>query len=405
MARSYGAGGAGFSALALAFLGLAATIPTLGAALFSGTLADRYDRRFLLKVVGAVSLGVTALIATTLGFDPSAAISAPGPIGFTMPVWLLLVFPLWAAMTAATTIYRPAFNASLPGMLETHLLGPANGLLYAVTVAVSAASQVLTGLLEAGPGPVVALLVPIALFAGSLAYLFLLGPSEAAQVPTRTGTFLSDAREGYRYLFQRRELLALTLGALTINFLSALAFVELAEYSTFYLGQDPSFLGYLYGVGTLGAGAGALAINQIPFERHLGRVAGALTVGMGVCITIFALTRSPILALLDMFLFGMFPGMFQIAFVAGVQATTPSRVLGRVFAADEVGSYAFVPVGQYAGGLLTYAAGIQATFAVAGAGTIATGAALLMTPIVGRFRFEPNPTSAGSAATPGGPAS
>jgi hypothetical protein len=95
-----------------------------------------------------------------------------------------------------------------------------------------------------------------------------------------------------------------------------------------------------------------------------------------------------------MFLFGLFPGMFQTAFVAGVQATVPSKVMGRVFASDEVGSYAFVPVGQYAGGLATFEYGIPATFFGAGLGLMATGASLLVLPAVGRFRFDPERSGA-----------
>ena len=120
------------------------------------------------------------------------------------------------------------------------------------------------------------------------------------------------------------------------------------RYSAFYLGQGPAFLGYLYGVGTLGAGAGALAINRIPFEHHVGRLLAVLTVGMGFCVVGFIVTHSALVALIDMFVFGMLPGMSQVAFLAGVQATVEDSVLGRVFAADEVGSYSFVPVGQYA---------------------------------------------------------
>ena len=376
-----------FSALALAALGLSATIPTLGAALVSGTLADRYDRHWLMRVVAAVTLAASVTLALLLWWSPHTPVGSLGPAGSTIPLWLLLAFPIWATLTAAVTIFRPTFNASVPRLVEVRLLGSANGLLYGATVAASSATSVLCGLLVERDGAATAAWIPVALFAAS--FLFLVVGPRIEQAPRRRRRFLSEALEGYRYLGQRRELLAVTVGSLAINFLSALAFVELAQYSAFYLGQGPAFLGYLYGVGTLGAGAGVLAINRIPFEHHVGRLLAALTVGMGLCIIGFILTHSAVVALIDMFVFGMLPGMSQIAFLAGVQATVEDSVLGRVFAADEVGSYSFVPVGQYAGGSLTYAAGLETTYVVAGSTMALVGVALLLTPAVARFRFDP----------------
>lgn len=389
IATMYGPGGASFAALALSLLGLSATVPTLLAALVSGTLADRYDRPRLLRGIGLASVVAVGAITAILAADPRAAIPAPGAPGFTLPLWLLLVFPVWASLTAAVTIFRPAFNSALPRLVSTGDLGRANGLLYAFTVAVSSATQVLTGLLAAHGGTAIALAVPLALFALSELLLWRVGPAMAGGERRAPGRFLTQAKEGYRYLWHRREILLMTVGALGVNFLSALAFVELAEYSTFSLHQGPEFLGFLYAAGTLGAGGGALAINRIRFERHVGRISGLFTIGMGACVAGLALTRVPVIALGDMFLFGMFPGMFQIAFVAGVQATVPSELLGRVFAADEVGSFAFVPVGQYAGGLLTVATGIETTYLGAGAGMGLIGLAMFLSPAARLFRFEP----------------
>ncbi len=390
--------GQSFSALALSFLGLAATVPTLAAAVVSGTLADRYDRRWLLRLIGGIALAATLVITLVFALAPSRSILAPGPAGFYLPLWFLLAIPLWAALMAAVTIFRPTFNAALPRLVEGHQLGVANGLLYAFIVVVSASAQVITGLLVDHAGAAIALTVPLLLFLGAELLLFRIAPAPAAPRATDQ-SFLIDAQEGYRYLGRRRELLAVTVGALAINFLSALAFVQLAAYSVFYLGQGAGFLGYLYAAGTLGAGLGAIAINRIRFERHLGRILGALTLGMAGCLAAFSFTHSPLVALGVMFLFGMFPGMFQTAFMAGVQATVPNQLLGRVFAADEVGSLAFVPVGQYVGGAMVFEVGLGPTYLAAGAGMALVGLGLLGTPVVGRFRYEPS--SAPSEIPPG----
>jgi MFS family permease len=391
--RSYPATGSGanFAALALALLGLSATVPTLGAALVSGTLADRVNRLRLLRIVSVVALAALAGGALLLWIRPSAAIAVPGPSGFTLPVWVLLLFPLWAAMTAAATIFRPAFNASLPKLVPAVSLGRANGLIFGLTVAVGVVTWVAVGPITDTVGPVYALLLPILLFAASVVCLFQLRVELQEERTTPRRSFLSDAVEGYRFLGQRRELLALTLGSLAINFLNAVAFVELPLYALDYLRSSTALLGALYAVGSIGGGVGSFLIGRSRFEPYAGRLIALLIVPMGLTVLALPLLHSPVLALADMFMFGLFPGMVQTMFLAGVQATVPNRILGRVFAADEVGSFGLVPIGQYVGGLATIAIGLRSTYLVAGIGTIAVGLVLLSIPVVARFRFVPEP--------------
>jgi hypothetical protein len=61
--------------------------------------------------------------------------------------------------------------------------------------------------------------------------------------------------------------------------------------------------------------------------------------------------------------------MVTTIFLSTIQSNVPDEVMGRVFSADEVGSYALVPVGQFSGGELTVAVGVQGTYLFAG-GTI-----------------------------------
>ena len=68
--------------------------------------------------------------------------------------------------------------------------------------------------------------------------------------------------------------------------------------------------------------------------------------------------------------------MVQTVFLSSVQATVPDELLGRVFSADEVGSYALVPVGQATGGALAFTIGVQPTYLVAGGSIVALAAVM-----------------------------
>jgi MFS family permease len=363
-----------YPAIALALLGLSSTIPTLVAAVVSGTLADRLDRRYLMRVVNLIALAGTIAIAAVLLARPEHAVVVPGASGLYLPLWVVLLYPLWAMETAAITIFRPAFNASVPRIVARADLGSANGLIYAVALLLSiGASLSASGLASFVPWGE-ALSIPIALFLLTQVTLQLL---EADLAPHRDGPlrrFLADAGEGYRYLWQRRDLFEITIAALAVNFFSAVAFVELGLYATFWLGaSDAILLGALVAAGSLGAAVGGLLVSRFAFNLRAGKLLVVFTVGQGLAVLALGLVHSVWLAIPDMFVFGLFPGMFTTVFLATVQATVPDDKLGRVLAADEVGSYALVPFGQWAGGLLTVASSIQATYISAGVGTIGVG--------------------------------
>ena len=356
-----------YGALALAFLGLSSAIPTLGTAFVAGAVADRHDRGALMRVVNLGAIVATALLAVDVYYAPSTHLAVPGVAGFYLPLWVLLAYPVWALVTVSSTLFRPAFNTSVPRLVETRDLGRANGLIYASAALASAAGTVLVGIVLTYRPPVEALAIPFLLFFATQVALLRLRADLAvrrAHPPRALGT---EAREGFRFLYRRRALLEITLGALIINFLSAVALVELALYVATWLNVTAGFwYGVIIAVSTLGGAVGFVSISHWKFEARAGRVIIVLVLIMGLALLGLALVRSIWLAIPIVFVYGMMPGMVTTVFLSTVQATVPDEMMGRVFAADEVGSYALVPLGQYAGGLLTLLVGVQGTFLAAG---------------------------------------
>lgn len=379
-----------FAPLALALLGISATIPTVAAALVSGTLADRINRRWLMIVVNAAAIVAVFGLVLVFTFLPTTPVSVPGPSGFYLPLYLLLAFPLWSVVTVCSVLFRPALNASLPRLVETAELGGANGLLFGVAIVLSiGVSLGATGSLESR-GYVLALALPLALY---LVAQFALYPLPTRLSQARSGPrpgFLADAKAGYVYLWHRRVLFQITLAALVINFLNAMAFVELGFYVRTWLNVgQPILYGGLVAGATLGVAAGSIVISRIRFEHRVGPLLILFILGQGLTVLAFGLIRTIWLAIPDFFVFGMFPGMFQTAFLATVQATVPDEVMGRVMAADEVGSLGLVPAGQYLGGILTAAVGVQATYLAAGTGTGLLSGILATSSRVRKLGFDP----------------
>ncbi|HYA57852.1 MAG TPA: MFS transporter [Thermoplasmata archaeon] len=368
-----------YGALALAFLGLSSTVPTLGTAFIAGAVADRYDRGALMRTVNLASLLATAGIALDVYFAPAARVHVPGISGFYLPMWTLLLYPLWAGVTVTSTLFRPAFNTSVPRLIPTRDLGSANGLIYAVAAGASASGMLAVGVVMSFRPIVEALAIPFVLFFATQVALLVISADLSVHRTAAPRALGTEAREGFRFLYRRRALLEFTLAALAVNFLSAVATVELALYVADWLDLRVGiWYGAIVGAMTVGAAVGLLSIGRLRFERRAGRVAIALILVMGLSLLSLGLVRSVWVALPIVFVFGMVPGMLTTVFLSTVQATVPDEVMGRVFAADEMGSYALVPLGQYAGGLLTLVVGIQGTFLTAGAAIALFGVLMLV---------------------------
>ncbi len=381
-----------YAPLALAFLGLSSTIPTLVTAFFSGAIADRHDRGELMRVINLVSLVAIAGAVADFVIAPAGRIPLPGPTGFYVPVWLLLTYPIWAAVVISSALFRPAYNASLPKIVEPALLGRANGLIYSTAAVGSAGATLLVGALLTVLPIAYAFGVPFLLYFATQAVLLTVGADLSVPAHARRRAVWAEARDGFLYLGRRRELLEITVAALLVNFLSAVALVELGLYVGLWLGLSAGiWYGAILAASTLGVALGFVLIPRLHFEPRAGKWVVVLTALMGVALLGLGLVRSIWLALPIMFVYGMMPGMIQTVVLSTIQATVPDAMMGRVFSADEVGSYALVPVGQSTGGLLTLEVGVQGTYLVAGGAIGVLG--LLMASTFGALRrlgFQPH---------------
>ena len=360
-------------------LGLSSTLPTLVSAFFSGALADRNDRAQLMRVVNLLGLLATAVLVAILVLGPSTHVRLPGPSGFYVPEWVLLVYPVWAGVVVSSTLFRPAFNTSVTRVVPRELLGRANGLIYAVAGGVTASGIFASGILLTVEPAAFALGLPFALFFVTQVALAALDVDLTPAVRTSPSrSLVQDVRAGFSYIGRHRAILELTAAGLVINFLVALATVELALYVTTWLGATQGvWYGAMVATATVGASVGFILIPRVRFERRAGLTMILLTCGLGGTLLALALVHVIWLALPIIFLFGIIPGMFTTVFLSTIQSSVPDEVMGRVFSADEVGSYALVPVGQYTGGSLTYEVGVQGTYLTAGGTLVLFGLLML----------------------------
>lgn len=397
------------AALAISLLGLSAAFPTLAAAFVAGALADRVDRRRLMRWVNAISvlsvLGLVGLLAA----EPTTTVVFPPYLGgLGLPLWVLLLYPVWAVFYVASTLFRPTFNASIPRVLAPRELGAGNGLILTVSVGVSVAGSLAAGLLlDVAPSWAV-MVIPLGLYLVAQFFLVALTGDFAMRRTGRPKPFLTDVYAGFHYLAKRPELATITLAALAINFLTSLAFIMFSLYVYDYLRLGAGFYGALLAFSTGGVAIGSVVAGRIRFERRAGRVLASLVFCLAATVLVLGFSRSPWIALPAVIAYGTAVGMFTTVFLAAIQGTVPDEILGRVLAADEVGSLALVPAGQYAGGLTTFVFGVANTFRLSGGLIAVVGAVVGVLPSLRRFGFEPKelaprPAAPRSSAVGGDP--
>jgi MFS family permease len=357
------------SSLDIAYLGVAFLTSSVALSLVSGTLVDRQDRRRLMvlaDLVRAASLGVLIVVFLLLGFRLGV-------------VLLVAVF-----LGAFTTIFQPAERALLPELVAPGGLAQANGLLGTSNSVLGFAGNAVGGVLIGVLGIDAAFGVNAATYLVSAALLLSIqvaGTSVATSAATRrlrTSSFLADTKEGFRYIASNRGLLYLTLSAGGENFFFSMVTPFLVVYTTVVLHGGAPLFGLLGALLALGWAPGSLLVGRLHAVRRAGLVWAVCGVAEGALVLVFVLVPVPAVIAVVIFAQGVLLGFSNTTWLTSVQLIVPSELQGRYFGVDQLGSWAAIPAGTLAAGLLITSIGIRTTFALAGIGFVLTAAVFLV---------------------------
>jgi MFS family permease len=285
---------------------------------YTGTIADRFDRR---KIMMAAN--VAALAAVLLLFTVRSAATAP------------LALVAIGLVAVAKAFYSPAASAALPNVVDPADLAAANAVAGSAWGTMTIVGASLGGIISAGFGPYVSFAVAaVSLIAAAGLTGLIRRPLQDARdtsVPAqRTWHALVEA---LGYIGRRPRVLALV----TVKSAVGLGNGVLTVFP---------LLAALYGVGPLGAGllfavrgAGAL-VGPMLMRPVLGHRSWLLP-GLALSMTAYGL------AYVGVAVTGWFPLVLGLVFVAhfaggtnwvlsnyALQGEVPDRLRGRVFATD-----------------------------------------------------------------------
>jgi len=340
------------SAFDLGLIGLVQFLPSLLLTLVVGHVADRYDRRWILR------------IGQTVQFCVSASLAAGTYYG-----WLTrdAIFVLVFILGAARAFESPASSALLPQLVPTKWFPRAISLNSAAFQAAAIAGPALGGFVYvAGQTTVYCINAGLFLTASILiAFIRTHAPATIREPVKLTTLFAGIA-------FIRSH--PVVLGAISLDMFAVLlggATALLPIYAREILHTGPWGLGLLRAAPAVGALAMSLYLVKRPIERRSGHIMFAAVAIFGASTIVFALSESVVLSLLALLVLGASDMISVVIRSALIQLETPDEMRGRVSAVNWLFIGTSNQLGEFESGVTAAWFGVVPAALIGGAGTIA----------------------------------
>jgi MFS family permease len=367
------------SAVAVGLLGAVELVPLVVFGLYGGALADRLDRRRLIRWCEA-GLGCCAALLVV-----NASLARPA-------VWPLYLIA--AGLMALSALQRPSLEASVPRVVGRDQLTAAAALQSMAVNTSVIAGTALGGVLATWPGPLAVYVFDAVSFTVSLGFLGRLGPLPAPEPDDDAPAGgLRSLLSGIRYARRRPELVGsylVDLAAMTFSFPNALFPFMAAEL------HAPWAVGLMFAAPSAGAVAASATSGWAGRVHRHGRAIALAAAGWGLAITGFGLAPDIAVALALLVLAGgadMLSGIFRATLW---NQTIPDSMRGRM-AGVELLSYSLGPsAGQIrAGGVASVT---SPRFSLWSGGLICIGAvAVTCAALPGFVAYSARRTAGGSA--------
>ena len=360
------------SAFDLGLVGLIQFVPAVVLTLLIGHIADRYDRRLIVR--GAHSVYAAAAVMIAAAFV-TGALSRE------------LLFTAVFIIGCARAFEMPTAHALAPTLVPQSLISRAVAAWTSANQTAVICGPALGGLIYA-LSPVLIGLACLIFFACSITLVSLVRASGSA--PSREPPTFASVLAGFDYIRSRRRL----LGVITLDLFVVIlggATALLPVYARDILAVGPIGLGLLRSAPAVGALITSIVLARHPIERHIGRKMFAVVGIFGVATIVFGLSTSFPLSLVALAILGASDAVSIVIRFSLVQIETPDEKRGRVSAIN----YLFVgssnTLGEFESGLIAAWLGAIPSVVIGGLGSLlVAGIWMMLFPDLRRIdRFEP----------------
>jgi MFS family permease len=339
------------SAFDLGLVALAQFLPAAALMLVAGQVADRYDRRALLRICQAVE----GLAAAALAVG-----SAAGWVTKEFILAAVFVFGVGRAFDA------PTQQTLLPGVVPRSLFPRAVAAAASTTQLATITGPAIGGLLYV-LGPTVPYTTCFALYLASVALLAFVRVERFAA--RRSPISLAAFFAGVSYI--RRN--PIVLGVISLDLFAVLlggttALLPIFADEIFHAGSEG--LGLLRAAPAVGALAVTAVLTTSPLTRRVGRIMFASVACFGLGTIVFALSRSFALSMAALAVLGAADAVSVVIRMTLVQLETPDEMRGRVNAVSSLFAGTSNQLGDFRAGVMAAWLGAIPAVLVGGVGTL-----------------------------------
>ncbi len=341
------------SAFQVGLVAFAYGLPLIFVAPFSGLMADRMKRQWVVQGAMAIALLTSAALAllTRAGLgEPALYLLASSMLGLSF------------------AFYAPARMALLPNLVPEALVFNATTMSYSGTRLMGFFGPVLAGGLLQFTDIFTTFCVQTALFAlGAALYLkathFLPGPKRKTDEPA---SYFEGLRDIVAYFRGDRALLALLLLSLVFVPIGMPYQKLMPIFVAEALNEGPALLGLLVGGASLGSALSGFIVVFVGDVYPKGKAILLFSCVFGLGMTVFAFIRQPTLALAWIFLVGAASGVFLTLINALLLIQLPDALRGRMMSLWGM-VWGLIPFATLVAGAIAEVQGITIVLAAAGA--------------------------------------
>jgi len=356
---------------ALGMIGLAEAIPFIAVSLFSGHVADHFDRKkiillftFLLLVATGILFYFTLNTSTVLKSFGTLPIFVV--IGFVGVIrgFLSAAFPSIMSQIVPRALYSNAATWNSTVWHIASVVGPASaGFLISISYET-------------------AYIIDILLIAISfLAFLFI--KSKPIPVKEKVESLFESLSAGIKFVFKNQ----LVLGALSLDLFAVLfggAIALLPAFADKVLHAGAVELGFLRAAPAIGAVVMALLIAYKPLGQNAGRNL-FISVGLfGLATVLFGICTNFYWAMFFLFLTGAFDNVSVVIRHTVLQLSTPDEMRGRVSAVNGIFIGSSNEIGAFESGATARIFGLKPSIILGGVLTI--GVVLVIAKLAPKLR-------------------
>lgn len=353
--------------LSLGLIGLAEAIPFIGLALFGGHLADRRDKRALVRA----SLGIVLLASALL-----ALLSRPfARDALSQAVWLWCVYLSIGVLGLARGVLSPTASSFRAFLVPREVYPSAATWSSTLFQAASILGPVAGGFAYAGLGLTGSLMLTMGLVVAAERLVATIAPRPVPVDPGAQARLWQSLREGLAYVRRAKIILyAISLDMFSVLFGGVVAILPIFAEDILRVG--PQGLGLLRSAPAVGAMLTILACAWYPPTRHAWRNLLLAVFGFGVATLMFAVSQLFWLSMVALFLTGAFDSISVVIRQTILQVIPPDHLRGRVQAVNSIFISSSNELGAFESGAAAKLLGTVPSVIFGGAMTLAVVGAM-----------------------------